>query len=59
MERNVLEYVDHLHEHFLYPCTLNQLGRYNVPDDPNGGYRYVENGFLLVLDMIVPESKQN
>ena len=39
MERNVLEYVEHLHEHFLYPCTLNERGRYNVPDDPNGGYR--------------------
>lgn len=38
MERNVLEYADHLHEHFVYPCTLNPKGRYNVPNDPNGGY---------------------
>lgn len=38
MERNVLEYVDHLHEHFLYPVSLNNEGRYNVPDDPKGGY---------------------
>ncbi|KIO22313.1 hypothetical protein M407DRAFT_15711 [Tulasnella calospora MUT 4182] len=44
MERNVLDlkYADHLHEHFVYPCTLNSKGRYNVPDDPNGGYRQVE-----------------
>lgn len=40
MERNVLEFVDHLHEHFLYPCSINQNGRYNVPDKANEGYRY-------------------
>ncbi|KAH8993845.1 enolase C-terminal domain-like protein [Lactarius hatsudake] len=39
MERNVLEYVDHLHEHFLYPCSVNQKGRYNVPSNPVEGYR--------------------
>ena len=39
MERNVLEYVDHLHEHFLYPCSINQKGRYNVPSNPVEGYR--------------------
>ena len=39
MERNVLEYVDHLHEHFLYPCSINQKGRYNVPSNPDEGYR--------------------
>ncbi|KAH9018617.1 enolase C-terminal domain-like protein [Lactarius hengduanensis] len=38
MERNVLEYVDHLHEHFLYPCSVNQKGRYNVPSNPVEGY---------------------
>ncbi|KAF8269080.1 enolase C-terminal domain-like protein [Lactarius quietus] len=38
MERNVLEYVDHLHEHFLYPCSINQKGRYNVPINPVEGY---------------------
>jgi len=38
MERNVLEYVDHLHEHFLYPCSINAKGRYNVPSNPNEGY---------------------
>ncbi|KAI0306825.1 enolase C-terminal domain-like protein [Multifurca ochricompacta] len=38
MERNVLEYVDHLHEHFLYPCSINKKGRYNVPNDPIEGY---------------------
>ncbi|WVF72423.1 hypothetical protein IAT40_007238 [Kwoniella sp. CBS 6097] len=38
MERNVLEFVDHLHEHFLYPVSINAQGRYNVPQDPKGGY---------------------
>lgn len=39
MERNVLEYAEHLHEHFVYPVTINDKGRYHVPDDPTGGYR--------------------
>jgi len=38
MERNVLEFVDHLHEHFLYPCSINENGRYNVPSNPAEGY---------------------
>ncbi|KAG9025067.1 hypothetical protein FRB95_010596 [Tulasnella sp. JGI-2019a] len=38
MERNVLEFVDHLHEHFLYPCSINKQGRYNVPNNPDEGY---------------------
>ena len=38
MDRNVLEFVDHLHEHFLYPVSINAEGRYNVPQDPKGGY---------------------
>ncbi|KAH9986318.1 mandelate racemase/muconate lactonizing enzyme [Russula compacta] len=38
MERNVLEYVDHLHEHFLYPCSINEQGRYNVPNNILEGY---------------------
>ena len=41
MERNVLEFVDHLHEHFLNPCSINKQGRYNVPDKTDEGYRYV------------------
>ena len=41
MERNVLEFVDHLHEHFLNPCSINKQGRYNVPDKADEGYRYV------------------
>ncbi len=41
MERNVLEYVDHLHEHFLYPCSINQKGRYDVPSNPVEGYRWI------------------
>jgi len=38
MERNVLEFVDHLHEHFVYPCSINSKGRYNVPLNPAEGY---------------------
>ncbi|GJE99566.1 L-galactonate dehydratase [Phanerochaete sordida] len=38
MERNVLEFVDHLHEHFLYPCSINNKGRYNVPSQAAEGY---------------------
>ncbi|KAG6336382.1 hypothetical protein ID866_2702 [Astraeus odoratus] len=38
MERNVLEFADHLHEHFLYPCSINSKGRYNVPLNPAEGY---------------------
>ena len=41
MERNVLEFVDHLHEHFLYPCSINKRGRYNVPSNDKEGYRCV------------------
>lgn len=41
MERNVLEFTDHLHEHFVNPCTMNGYGRYNVPNDPKEGYRCV------------------
>ncbi|KAF8813125.1 mandelate racemase/muconate lactonizing enzyme [Phlegmacium glaucopus] len=38
MERNVLEFVDHLHEHFVTPCSINARGRYNVPLNPHEGY---------------------
>jgi len=38
MERNVLEFVDHLHEHFKYPCSINAQGRYNVPINAEEGY---------------------
>ncbi|KAK7466101.1 hypothetical protein VKT23_004826 [Stygiomarasmius scandens] len=38
MERNVLEFVDHLHEHFVTPCSINSKGRYNVPTNANEGY---------------------
>jgi L-fuconate dehydratase len=41
MDRNVLEFADHLHEHFVYPVSINDKGRYNVPTDPHGGYRCV------------------
>ncbi|GAA5923185.1 hypothetical protein JCM1841_005920 [Sporobolomyces salmonicolor] len=38
MERNVLEYVDHLHEHFVDPCSINPRGYYNIPTSPEEGY---------------------
>ncbi|TFY70322.1 hypothetical protein EVG20_g2682 [Dentipellis fragilis] len=38
MERNALEFVYHLHEHFLHPCSLNSHARYNVPNHPDEGY---------------------
>ncbi|KAJ3873120.1 hypothetical protein F5051DRAFT_131612 [Lentinula edodes] len=38
MERNVLEFVDHLHEHFITPCSINPRGRCNVPTNPLEGY---------------------
>lgn len=37
-ERNVLEWVDHLHEHFVNPVSINKAGRYNAPTEQNGGY---------------------
>ena len=43
MERNVLGFVDHLHEHFIYPCSINTQGRYNIPLNPLEGYRHVPN----------------
>jgi L-fuconate dehydratase len=33
LENRVLEYVDHLHEHFLHPVVVER-GRYRVPKEP-------------------------
>jgi L-fuconate dehydratase len=33
MENRVIEYVDHLHEHFLHPVTIRH-GHYRVPHEP-------------------------
>lgn len=38
MERNVLEFVDHLHEHFVWPVSINENGRYKVPLHSDEGY---------------------
>jgi len=38
IDRNVLEYVDHLHEHFVYPCSINKQGKYDVPTNSSEGY---------------------
>ncbi|TIA92696.1 hypothetical protein E3P99_00536 [Wallemia hederae] len=37
-DTNVVEWVDHLHEHFRYPVSVNGNGRYNAPTDPECGY---------------------
>ncbi|CAO1631858.1 unnamed protein product [Sympodiomycopsis kandeliae] len=34
IERNVLEWVDHLHEHFKEPVNINSKGRYIAPTAP-------------------------
>lgn len=52
MERNVLEYVDHLHEHFVTPCSINDKGRYNVPNNPNEGYRYVNTLLVTAIKIL-------
>ena len=53
MERNVLEFVDHLHEHFVTPCSINARGRYNIPVNPREGYRYVDSSLFYLREMIV------
>lgn len=40
------EYVDHLHEHFVYPCSINSKGHYNVPTHEKEGYRYALQTFI-------------
>ena len=60
MERNVLEFVDHLHEHFINPCSINKNGRYNVPSNPTEGYRYATDDDvfpLLLTPACLPVSK--
>lgn len=42
-ETNSIEYVDHLHEHFVWPCSINAKGHYNVPTEAKEGYRYDYN----------------
>ena len=37
----LIEYVDHLHEHFVYPSSINSNGHYNVPIHEKEGYRWV------------------
>jgi hypothetical protein len=51
MQRNVLEYVDHSHKHFVTPCSVNTKGRYNVPTNPKEGYRMSSGpGYAVMLD---------
>lgn len=37
----MLGFVDHLHENFDTPCSINSHGRYNVPTNPDEGYTCV------------------
>ena len=34
----VLEWVDHLHEHFVYPASIHSTGRYRMPSSSTEGY---------------------
>ena len=45
------KYVDHLHEHFKWPCTINENGRYNTPNIPKEWYRY---GYALSSPIFTP-----
>ncbi|KIJ57286.1 hypothetical protein M422DRAFT_23347 [Sphaerobolus stellatus SS14] len=38
IDRNVLEFADHLHENFVYPVSINSHGSYNLPSHPDEGY---------------------
>ena len=38
MDRSVLEFVDHLHEHFVCLVSINARRTCNVPGDPSDGY---------------------
>jgi L-fuconate dehydratase len=51
MSTNVLEFADHLHEHFVHPVSINNKGRYNVPVNPDEGYRsiFVQSSFCIFL----------
>ena len=44
LENRILEYVDHLHEHFEYPVVIKN-GRYIPPKDP--GYSITMKGESL------------
>lgn len=53
MQDRVIEYVDHLHEHFLHPVTLKN-GRYMPPDQP--GYS-IEMKPQSLADYTYPDGK--
>lgn len=53
MENRVIEYVDHLHEHFIYPVTIKK-GRYMPPKEP--GYS-IEMKPETLIDYAFPEGK--
>jgi len=46
-----------LHEHFQWPCTFNENGRYNAPNIPEEGYRYghalSSPIFMLIVTAII------
>jgi L-fuconate dehydratase len=53
MQDRVIEYVDHLHEHFIHPVTLKN-GRYMPPDQP--GYS-IEMKPQSLADYAYPDGK--
>ena len=53
MENRVIEYVDHLHEHFLYPVIIKN-GRYMPPSEP--GYS-IDMKPESIQDYAFPEGK--
>ncbi len=53
MEDRVLEYVDHLHEHFINPCVIKN-GRYQAPVMP--GFS-ITMKLETIKDYIFPHGK--
>ncbi|RSH77178.1 uncharacterized protein EHS24_003478, partial [Apiotrichum porosum] len=52
MERNVLEYVSHLHDQFEHGPTINADGRYNVPQELGYSVDFTE---AAMRDYVFPE----
>jgi L-fuconate dehydratase len=54
MERNVLEYADHLYEHFVAPSSTNPSDRYDVPlnpDEPGCSVEVTKDGIVEYEDV--------
>jgi L-fuconate dehydratase len=53
MENRMIEFVDHLHEHFVEPCRIEQ-GHYMMPTAPGYSIEMVEE---TLQDYRFPEGK--